>query len=161
MDADNLSARDAATIYRDFSAAQVLYHTAVAELIGLSPGDYKCLDLLMRSPGPLTATALARLCGLTTGAVTGVVDRLERAGYAVRTRDAADRRRVRVSAAGDVEERLRWIFEPLGLAIGELEAGFVPAELAVIRRYLYRATEVFGERTAALRKHTGNGGGPA
>jgi DNA-binding MarR family transcriptional regulator len=152
VDIDNLSAQDAATIYRDFSVAQVLFHSTVAEILGLSPGDYKCLDLLMRAGGPLTATALAQLCGLTTGAVTGVVDRLERAKYAVRTRDDIDRRRVMVKAADGVETRLAWIFESLGVAIDELEAGFDREELTVIRRYMYRATEVFQEQTALLRE---------
>lgn len=151
-DTDNLSAQDAAAIYRDFSVAQVLFHTTVADVMGLSASDYKCLDLLLRSREPVTATALAQLCGLTTGAVTGVVDRLERAGYAVRTRDAIDRRRVMVKAADGVQSNLEWIFESLGAAIDELESGFNQAELAVIRRYMYRATEVFQEQTAVLRE---------
>lgn len=152
VDVNDLSAQDAATIYRDFSAAQVLYHSTVAEVMGLSPGDYKCLDRLMSAREPITATALAQLCGLTTGAVTGIVDRLERAGYAIRTRDATDRRKVMLSAAPGLEERLAWIFEPLGAAIDELESGFDEAELATIRRYVYRATEVFREQTAVLRQ---------
>jgi DNA-binding MarR family transcriptional regulator len=152
VDTDDLSAQDAATIYRNFSVAQVLFHTTVADVMGLSAGDYKCLDILLRSSEPVTATALAQMCGLTTGAVTGVVDRLERAGYAVRTRDDIDRRRVMVKAADGVQRRLEWIFESLGVAIDELEAGFDRAELAVIRKYMYRATEVFQEQTAILRQ---------
>lgn len=152
VDTADLSAQEAAQIYRDFSAAQVLFHTTIADFIGLSPSDYKCLDLLIRSREAVTATTLAQLCGLTTGAVTGVVDRLERAGYAQRTRDAADRRRVMVQAAEGVEQRLEWLFQPLGEAIDALESEFDRTELAVIRRYMYRATEVFQEQTALLQE---------
>jgi len=71
---------------------------AVAEAIGLNRTDMRCLDVIQRE-GPVPAGRLADETGLTTGAITTVLDRLERAGFARRTRDPADRRRVLVELA--------------------------------------------------------------
>jgi DNA-binding MarR family transcriptional regulator len=75
---------------------------AVVELLGLNRTDSRCLDILDRE-GRMTAGQLADASGLTTGAVTAVLDRLERAGYAKRVRDTSDRRRVLV----EVTEKTR------------------------------------------------------
>src|SRR6266498_2340208 len=69
------------------------FDQAVADAIGLNRTDMRCLDVIDRE-GPVTAGRLAEETGLTTGAITTVLDRLERAGYARRVRDPADRRRV-------------------------------------------------------------------
>jgi DNA-binding MarR family transcriptional regulator len=59
----------------------------------MGPNDLKCAELLVRN-GPMTAGQLAKATGLTTGAITGIVDRLEQAGWARRGADPGDRRRV-------------------------------------------------------------------
>jgi DNA-binding MarR family transcriptional regulator len=71
------------------------FDQAVADALGLNRTDFRCLDVLQRE-GPLTAGRLADATGLTTGAMTTALDRLERAGYARRVRDATDRRRILV-----------------------------------------------------------------
>ena len=71
------------------------YDQAVADAIGINRTDMRCLDVIQRE-GPVPAGRLADETGLTTGAITTVLDRLERAGFARRTRDPADRRRVLV-----------------------------------------------------------------
>jgi DNA-binding MarR family transcriptional regulator len=71
------------------------YDQAVADAAGLNRTDMRCLDVLGRE-GPVTAGRLAEATGLTSGAMTTALDRLERAGFARRTRDAVDRRRVLV-----------------------------------------------------------------
>jgi DNA-binding MarR family transcriptional regulator len=71
------------------------FDQAVADAIGLNRTDMRCLDVIQRE-GPVPAGRLADETGLTTGAITTVLDRLERAGYARRVRDAGDRRRVLV-----------------------------------------------------------------
>ncbi|BCK54945.1 MarR family transcriptional regulator [Nocardia wallacei] len=74
----------------------VVFHSAVAARLGITVTDLSCLNLL-RMRGPLTPGELADLLGIARGgAITTVVDRLERAGYVRRNRDARDRRRVRV-----------------------------------------------------------------
>jgi DNA-binding MarR family transcriptional regulator len=71
---------------------------AAADYMGINRTDLRCLDILDRSGEPITAGMLADHSGLTTGAVTTVIDRLERAGFARRRQDPADRRRVLVEA---------------------------------------------------------------
>ena len=73
------------------------FDQAVADAAGLNRTDMRCLDVLGRE-GPVTAGRLAEATGLTSGAMTTALDRLERAGLARRTRDAVDRRRVLVEA---------------------------------------------------------------
>src|SRR5215472_14552127 len=77
---------------RRHSTAVVLFHHAVAERLGLGPTDHKCLDLL-RDRGAMAGADLAAITGLTSGAITGVVARLERAGYLRREQDPQDGRR--------------------------------------------------------------------
>ncbi len=78
---------------RELSTSTVLAATAIAQKVGMGPNDLRCGELLVRN-GPMTAGELAKATGLTTGAITGIVDRLEKAGWAQRRADPADRRRV-------------------------------------------------------------------
>ncbi len=96
---------------RDVSGQGVLYSQAVAERLGMNSTDLECLDHVLR--GPVTPGALAEATGLTTGAITGVIDRLERAGLARRDRDPDDRRKILVRALPAVQERVLPLFEPM------------------------------------------------
>ena len=83
---------------REFMARAVLFQDAVARSVGVNGTDMQVVGLLM-SEGPATPGELASRAGLTSGgAITAVVDRLERAGFVRRQRDAEDRRRVFVHA---------------------------------------------------------------
>src|SRR5690349_3034857 len=79
--------------FRQLATATVLFHQAIADRLGMHVTDHRCLDILLRS-GSITAGELAQRTGLTTGAITGVIDRLEKAGFVQRAKDPADRRRV-------------------------------------------------------------------
>src|SRR6266581_7672060 len=81
------------TRWRVFANQTVLYTQAVAEQVGLNLTDLSCTGILTVE-GPVTAGRLAELTGLTTGAITGAIDRMERAGYVRRESDPNDRRRV-------------------------------------------------------------------
>jgi hypothetical protein len=94
----DISEADGHRIGQELSTAIVLFHEAVGARLGLTAMDHKALDVIIRK-GPLTAGALARHTGLSPGAVTALIDRLERQGYAGRMADPADRRRVLVGAA--------------------------------------------------------------
>ncbi len=74
------------------STAAVLFHHAIAERLGLGPTDMQCLHLL-RERGAMSGGELAAITGLTSGAITGVVARLERAGYLRREPDPHDQRK--------------------------------------------------------------------
>jgi DNA-binding MarR family transcriptional regulator len=75
--------------------ATARFDQAVADAVNLNRTDMRCVDALHRE-GPLTAGQLAEQTGLSAGAMTTALDRLERSGYARRVRDSADRRRVLV-----------------------------------------------------------------
>src|SRR5260370_17791759 len=77
---------------RRHSTAVVLFHHVVAERLGLGPTDHKCLDLV-RERGAMAGSDLSAITGLTSGAITGVVARLERAGYLRRGPDPRDGRK--------------------------------------------------------------------
>jgi DNA-binding MarR family transcriptional regulator len=140
---------------RKANAYSVLLSNAVAERLGLNLTDLECTDLLYLS-GPLTAGQLAELTGLTTGAITGVLDRLEQGGYVRRERDPDDRRRVIVHLALD-EARTRAIrapYEPLVRALSDLLARYDDAELALLADFAARSTAATQEALADLRGAT-------
>jgi DNA-binding MarR family transcriptional regulator len=83
---------------RAMSTVAVLFHTAVSEKCGLSVSEEKALDLLQRF-GPMTAGELSEKSGLAKASVTGLIDRLERKGFARRAADESDGRRERVEVA--------------------------------------------------------------
>src|SRR5512138_3089279 len=80
---------------RRSSAAGVLHSQAIARRVGINSSDLECLDLILMK-GPSTAGEIARHTGLTSGAVTGLIDRLERQGLVERAADPDDRRKVLV-----------------------------------------------------------------
>jgi DNA-binding MarR family transcriptional regulator len=88
------------------------FDNRAADALGVNLTDLHCLNIV-ENRGGLTAGALAAEAGLTTGAVTGVVDRLERAGYARRVRDAKDRRRVKIEVTEAFYARADEIWHPV------------------------------------------------
>src|SRR5829696_866427 len=111
-DGAELAAQINGSLARRHSTATVLFHHAVAERLGLGPTDHKCLDLL-RERGPMTGSALAAITGLTTGAITGVVARLERAGYLRRQPDPTDGRKQILSLVPERLGDLQAVFGPI------------------------------------------------
>jgi DNA-binding MarR family transcriptional regulator len=98
---------------REQQAANEAVDEVAYEKLGINRTDGRCLDIL-QNQGPITAGRLAELSGLTTAAVTAVLDRLERAGYARRVRDEKDRRQVIVEVTSLLAERGGQIWGPLG-----------------------------------------------
>ncbi|NXY95701.1 MarR family transcriptional regulator [Streptomyces sp. BR123] len=113
----------------------------VAQLLGLNVTDLTCLGHVMEAGDePLSAGDLAALANLTTGAVTGVLNRLERAGYAKRQPDPADRRRVRVVADPVAARRVVEVYRPFYARLAALFDDYSPEEVAVIADWFARAT---------------------
>jgi DNA-binding MarR family transcriptional regulator len=98
---------------RQHQAANDAFDEVAYEKLGINRTDGRCLDIL-ENQGPMTAGRLAELSGLTTAAVTAVLDRLEKAGYARRVRDQKDRRQVIVELTPLLAERGAKIWGPLG-----------------------------------------------
>lgn len=113
---------------------------AVAERIGLSSTDLLAMDLISRN-GSVTAGTLARELHLTTGAITGLVDRLERAGFARRMDDPSDRRRVRITATAD-ERRVGALYLPLAAGLRRAIAGYSDKDLATLIEFVDKLRSV-------------------
>ncbi|WP_410613797.1 MarR family winged helix-turn-helix transcriptional regulator [Amycolatopsis sp. lyj-109] len=124
-----------AELGRQSSTFTVLRHARIAERMGLSGTDHKTFDLVIQADGPLTAGRIAGLTGLSTGAVTGVIDRLEKVGLVRRVRDPEDRRKVLVEVVPGVADRFAPLFESAFDTLRDLLAQFSPAERKVIERY--------------------------
>ncbi len=114
----------------------------VAKKLKLSRTDMRCLDLIGRL-GPLTAGRLAEESGLTTGAVTFILDRLEEAGMVTRRRDTEDRRRVWVEIVPEAQERLEDLQQPVADEMRRVAQRFKAEELATVRDFMREAKEVF------------------
>jgi DNA-binding MarR family transcriptional regulator len=127
------------TAMRDTSGQGVLYSQAVAERLGMNSTDLECLDHILR--GPVTAGRLAKLTGLTTGAITGVIDRLERIGLARRESDPSDRRKTAVRALPAAPERIAPLFEPMERAAMGVLSKYRDDELALILNFLVRVRD--------------------
>ena len=124
---------------------------AAAERIGINATDLNCLNILSFS-GELTAGELARATGLTTASITGVIDRLEEAGYVSRERDPRDRRRVVVTLA--LDEALRnvaSVFLPMLRDWREMAARYSDDELRLIVDFYARMEQVFRKHLDRLR----------
>ena len=132
---------------RESSTTAVLFHSAMAAQMGLGATDQKTLDVLLRL-GPLTAGEIAQYTGLTTASVTGLIDRLEKKGFARRVRDTADRRRVIVEANA---ERLAELDQLFGaLRFDDLLDGYSDEQLAAIADFLTRAAQQARQAIEAL-----------
>lgn len=117
-----------ASVSREGASRSLMLHQAVADRFGLGPSDIKCLDLARDVPD-LTAGRLAEATGLSTSAVTSVLDRLERAGFIERVRGMDDRRKVHVRSTGRHEAALGAVFAEVAEAFGAVAARHPDAEL--------------------------------
>jgi DNA-binding MarR family transcriptional regulator len=138
--------------FRDTSTAGIMLHQVVAGRLGLHITDHKCMGMLCEL-GPLSAGRLAELTGLTTGAITGVLNRLERAGYARRIRNPKDRRNVNVEARNVARfyRRMEALLGPLGKRMRTMSARYSPAELALFRDFINEAIAITRDETLRLR----------
>ena len=122
------------------------FDNLAAERLGVNRTDLHCLNTIENSGG-LTAGQLAAQAGLTTGAVTGVIDRLERAGFARRAADPADRRRVKLEVTPKFYARADKIWGPVKADWESALSGRFTAE------QLERVTEFLRATNELSRKH--------
>lgn len=134
---------------RRHSTAVVLFHHSVSERLGLGPADHKCLDLL-RERGPMAGRDLAAITGLTSGAITGAVSRLERAGYLRREADPHDGRKQVLQLALE-RSPIHDVIGPLRRDIAELLEDFDVHQLTAIATFLDRSVELIYRHAALLR----------
>jgi DNA-binding MarR family transcriptional regulator len=126
--------QEVADLVREVTGQSVLLGEAIARKAGLSPADLEVLGAVEQH-GPLTAGQLGELTGLSPAAVTGLIDRLERAGVAKRRADPADRRRVLVGVSKGAE-RVAALYRDMERDMLELVGRRTPEELTVIADFL-------------------------
>jgi DNA-binding MarR family transcriptional regulator len=128
------------------------FDNLAAELLGINRTDLHCINIIENSGG-LAAGELAAKAGLTTGAVTGVIDRLERAGYARRVSDPADRRRVKVEVTPKFYARADKIWGPVAADwASRLSGHFTAEELERTIEFLRTTTELSRVHMKRLRE---------
>lgn len=140
-------------IGRELSDAVVFFHEAVAAHLGMTAAEWKCLGLL-REHGASSASRLAELSGFTTGAITGIVYRLERAGYVRREPHPTDRRSVIVQPQHlkEVQQRVGPIFRSLLNEMATIASHYTVAELEAIAGFFRDTTAVLRAETLELKK---------
>ncbi|MFE4619497.1 MarR family winged helix-turn-helix transcriptional regulator [Streptomyces sp. NPDC056747] len=112
---------------------------------GLHPTDVQALSVVLDSPEPLTPGRLREHLGLTSGAVTACLDRLEKAGHIRRARESADRRVVHVHYVEGARAAARSYFMPLAQAADRARLRFDEEELAVALRFLDALNDELGD----------------
>jgi DNA-binding MarR family transcriptional regulator len=137
---------------REMSTETIMFHQNVADVLGLHITDHKCLDLI-RQYGAMPAGRLAELTGLTTGAVTGIIDRLEKAGYVRRANDPKDRRRTIIEPVRNKkwERKIEAIFYPFHQRMHKLLSSYSDGELAFLLDVLTKSIELTHEESKKLR----------
>jgi len=137
---------------REFSTLTVVMHQSIAYAAGLAGTDHKYIDLLLKH-GAITPGQIAALSGLSTGAVTGMIDRLERENLVKRERDAVDRRKVIVVLNREAAfERMGPAFKDLQADAEKLYRGFTSGELDIVQKYLEAVIAFTKRQIAALNK---------
>ncbi|SFD82467.1 DNA-binding transcriptional regulator, MarR family [Chitinophaga sp. CF118] len=140
------------TTSKQYSDSSILMHEAIARKAGLSGTDHKYLGLLIEK-GEITAGELSQLTGLTTGAVTGLVDRLEKKKLVKRQFDKDDRRKVIiVPNIQNTMKLLEPIFAELQEKTTNLISSFSEKEIQIIEKYFSSATEIMNDVTDKLNK---------
>ena len=128
---------------RTMSTQTVFLHQAIAQSAGLNATDTKCIDLILRaSEGAMTAGRLSDVTGLTTGAITHILDRLEKRHFIERVRDTRDRRKVFIRVLQESLEPLMPKYEAIGRSYLSLAEQYGTKELQLICDYM--------EKTAAI-----------
>ena len=142
---------------RRSGAVMQLLGSASAERIGINVTDLNCLNILALS-GQLTAGELARATGLTTASITGVLDRLEEAGFVHRERDAQDRRRVvvRLDATRGLRD-VAPVFAPVVEAWRAAAAQYTDEQLTLILGFQTQLEQIMRDRLVELRAAAAGG----
>ena len=138
---------------RELATAVISFHETVARTLGMSAAESRCLGVL-RDLEVATPGQLAQATGLTTGAITGIVDRLEKAGYAGREPNPNDRRSllVRIRQPEKIAQILGPVYGSLSQAMIEMSGQYTPEQLAVIDRYLSQTIEILKAETEKLKQ---------
>ncbi|WP_246382950.1 MarR family winged helix-turn-helix transcriptional regulator [Nocardioides stalactiti] len=129
------------TALREALEAAALMRGTIARSAGLSESELRTLEHLVRTP--LGPADLARRLGVSTAAVTGILDRLEGRDHLERAPHPDDRRRTALTVTDSGRQEIRGHLAPMFLALQQLDDAFDPAEREVVARYLRDVTAAF------------------
>jgi DNA-binding MarR family transcriptional regulator len=135
---------------RIVSSQGAMFAKMVADQAGISSADMDCIDFV-NVEGRMTAGRLAELTGLTTGAITGVVDRLEKVGLVARERDETDRRKVFIVPVPDRMMKMGRPYELVKRAMQKQSEAYTDAELKFLIRYGTESYQSMLEATTKFR----------
>jgi len=128
---------------RQSSTQTAFLHELIAQSVGLNATDTRCLSLIRFHPdGMVTAGWLSDMTGLTTGAITHIVDRLEARGVIERVRDAEDRRKVYIRLRPENLAPLQAQYEALGESYMSVLDGYSDSELTLIQGYMEKMSQM-------------------
>jgi DNA-binding MarR family transcriptional regulator len=143
----NPSVYDLMLAVRKLTRSTLIHQHIIAQLMGLHVTDAECIDFLQEM-GPSTAGHLARATRLTTGAITNVIDRLEKAGFVRRSPDPKDRRKVIVSFIPNEHHTPAKIhYGALANAVKDLFAGYDQQQLEFLIQHTQALTGIYQSQT--------------
>ena len=134
---------------RKFTRSTLIHQHVIANRMGLHVTDAECIDFLQEM-GPSTAGDLAKATRLTTGAITNVIDRLEKAGYVKRSPDPKDRRKVIVSFIPKKHGRTKAQYGALAGAVQELFTTYTEEQLKFLIQHTQALTEIYQAQTITI-----------
>lgn len=135
---------------RRLSTLSTLFAQSTADHLGMNLSDMLCLSIISGA-GPMTLGQLASMMGLSTGSITGLVDRLERLDLVRRQRDVEDRRRIMIHLNPARSKEIGQAFVPMLESRWQHLEQFTDDELGVISRYLSGSIESVAHATEAIR----------
>lgn len=127
---------------RKLTRSSLMLQYAIAEKMKLNASDAECIDFLMEM-GPSTAGDLAKVTRLTTGAITNVIDRLEKAGFVKRESDPHDRRKVIIRYIPKKHEKTKQYYDAMGADVHELFSAYDESKLKFLLEHSDSLTGIF------------------
>ncbi len=132
-----------------YQNGQDAFDDAASRVLGINRTDQRCMDIIDLN-GQVTAGRLAAAAGLSTGAVTTVLDRLERVGFVRRVRDPDDRRRVLVELTDEARRRAGEIWGPIAIEAEQMFAGYTQDQLEWMLEFLQTGLEFLDRHRARI-----------
>ncbi|PGL72041.1 MarR family transcriptional regulator [Bacillus sp. AFS055030] len=136
---------------RKFNTSIVLFNEGLASNLHLNATDLRCRELLCHT-GPITAGKLSKLTHLSTGAITGVIDRLEKVNFVERVQDPNDRRRVIIQPVYERDDELAELFKPLSDSLSSIFNEYDDKELTFLFKFWNDINELIPKETKELIK---------
>jgi len=144
--------REIQSLLRDLIGGLQHLNDVVGAEVQLNSGDLEVLDLVARY-GPMSPSDVAASTGIHPATLTGVIDRLQDAGWVARVPDPDDRRRVRLEARRERAPELVRLYAPMNRSLSEICSGLSPAQLGVIRDFLRDGSVATSDAVAGLQEH--------